>query len=762
VSWRRPRPGLLIPAVSGWGLFWLFLWLLTPEPLFLTGNSTVLEDAQGVLLSAKTAEDGHWRFPPLESVPPRIKAAAMTFEDEGFERHFGFSFPSLIRAFLTNLEAGRVTSGGSTLTMQIVRLSRNNPPRTLWEKAWELLRAVSLEWHYSKDEILGLYLEHAPMGGNVVGIEAASWRYFGRNPGNLGWAESAMLAVLPNSPSLIRLDRNTDELMAKRNRLLEKLYQRGHFTHDDLELLKKEPLPFAPKPLPRFAPHYLETWSQKYGQGGRLQSTLRLDLQREAVRALERRLEFLAGDEVHNMAAIIRETASGDILAYVGNGPDSPEPSLERRVDLIQAPRSTGSLLKPFLYAFAVDSGIIAPRQLLPDIPLRWGNFYPENHNKQYEGAVPADLALARSRNIPAVWLLQKVGLNRFYDKLKEWGMTTLFRPAELYGLPLIIGGGEATMFELSSMFAGLARTAMPADQAGAFPLPGLSRGAAWLTLRALSLTIRPGEDRAWTLYADGRKIAWKTGTSQGWRDAWAVGMTPEYTIMTWAGNASGEGRPSLEGTMAAAPLLFDLFRLAGDTGWFETPVGALEKRQVSTDSGYTAGVETPRVVEELFPAGGPATPLDPYSRLVHLDPLGRVSDSRFSAASELTPRKWFVLPPTMEWYYKTHHAEYQPLPPLHPEILKAQEGRVSIVYPQDNTRIFIPVELDGTPGKLVVQAVNSFKGILFWHLDGDYIGQTESPHQMEIRPEQGPHTLTVVNESGDSVSRTYRILSRQ
>ncbi len=747
----------LPPALLGWFAAMLFLWGLTPEPLFVRPFSTVLEAADGRLLAARTARDGQWRFPLEGEFSEKLLWSVLTYEDEGFFHHPGFSSRALVRAAWQNISRQKIVSGGSTLSMQVVRLSRNNPPRTFWEKASEILGAVSLELRFSKDQILDAYLHHAPMGGNVVGLEAASWRYFGRRPRDLTWAQAATLAVLPNSPTLIRLDRGRELLQQKRDFLLRKLHQRGHLDGDSLTLALAEPLPDSPYPLPRHARHLLE--GQK--NGPRLKTAIDFDLQVRAEQVAARHLDQLANDDVKNIAALILETRTDRVLAYIGNGPDSSDPEMSRSVDILRANRSTGSLLKPFLYALSVQEGVIAPRQLLPDYPIRWGDFSPENYNKKYEGAIPADQALARSRNIPAAWLLKEYGLTKFTQQLQHWGLSTLFRRPEEYGLPLIIGASEARAVELARLFTALGRTALPPEEQGLPGLEKIGRAAAWLTLQALAQSVRPGEDRAWQQFGSGRRVAWKTGTSQGWRDAWSVGITPEYTVLVWAGNASGYGRPTVQGFSAAAPIMFDLFRLLPPTTWFPEPANDLEARLVSEDCGYPAGPDTPRTRYDLFPKDAPLPPLDPYSRTVHLDALGRLADSRVETPDRLRAVRWFVLPPIMEWYYKDISASYRPLPPPHPDLPRQPKNHVGIVYPVENARLFLPIDIDGKPGKLIIQAAYSSQGVLFWHLDGEYLGETQTFHQMEIRPDQGPHLLTLVSQEGDFTERRFHILSR-
>ncbi|MFQ3548063.1 MAG: penicillin-binding protein 1C, partial [Termitinemataceae bacterium] len=547
--------------------------LALPDPLFMVPYSPVLYDRQGDLLGAQIAPDGQWRLPLATQVPTKFATALRIVEDRRFYVHPGVDPLALVRAAFLNMSQGRVVSGGSTLTMQTVRLFRGNRNRTLTEKLVEMVLAFRLECSYSKQEILALYSAHAPFGGNVVGLEAASWRWFGHPSRDLSWAEAATLAVLPNNPGLVHPGANRNLLQEKRDALLKRLYELGVLDQETYYLALQEPLPGPPNNLPRSAPHLLARAAATAG-AVRITTTLDGNLQRRATAILERYVEQFSRNGVMNGACIMLDTRTSEVLAYVGNVFASEEPvRYGRSVDIISAPRSSGSLLKPFLYAAMLDSGDLLPTEIVSDIPTRIGSYNPENFAKSYLGAIPADQALARSLNIPAVRELRMYGVDRFARLLRQLGFSTLFRPGEEYGLPLILGGAEVTLWDAAGVYAGLARRALRNDSEAAFFSPQykktmtmdagigqspLSRGAAWLTLEALSMVNRPGEDGAWQLFSRSRKVAWKTGTSFGFRDAWSIGTTPEYTVGVWIGNASGEGRAELQGSLTAAPVMWE------------------------------------------------------------------------------------------------------------------------------------------------------------------------------------------------------------
>ncbi len=688
-------------------------WLLClPRDLFKgVSYSTVVESAEGELLGARIAADQQWRFPPCDTVPERFAKALVQFEDRRFRWHPGVDPAALGRALVDNVRSGHVVSGGSTLTMQVIRLSRQKE-RTLWQKMIEAVLATRLELRYSKRRILALYASHAPFGGNVVGLEAASWRYFGRPAAELSWAESATLAVLPNAPASIHMGRSRDELLAKRNRLLLRLKEHGDLSADDYEAAIQEPLPDAPLPLPSWASHYVEGCPK----GVRTRSSLRLSLQRAVEEAVNRRSDELAREGIADMAAVVIDNLSGEVVAYVGNA----SPYRERTgvsVDIALAPRSTGSILKPFLYKAALEEGVILPRTLLPDIPVNLSGFAPQNFDRQFYGAVPADEALARSLNVPSVFLLRQYGVPKFHALLRSAGLSTLTQTPEHYGLSLILGGAECKLAEITAAYSALATE------------NGLAQ---WYTMDALKEVNRPDE-LDWRLIRSVRKAAWKTGTSYGFRDAWAVGMTPRWTIGVWAGNADGHGVPGLTGARTAGPTLFDILNLLPeDKEWFCHSERSEESvwTSVCHDSGMLAGPDCPGE-DLLIPAAGLDSEPCPYHRTGE-----------------------FVLPPVMEWYYRPYHPEYTGA------TARPASTAVQFIYPQTGAVLSIPRQLSGEKEGIVFRAAHHRPdATLWWHMDNTYIGETRFQHELRLTPAPGKHTLTVVDDEGNTAFVRFTII---
>jgi penicillin-binding protein 1C len=782
--WRARRPGiaaaLLVLAAGA-----AFLAML-PRPLFHEPVSAVLLARDGALLGARIAADGQWRFPERDAVPERFAAALLAYEDRRFQYHFGIDPLAVARALRSNWRAGRVVSGASTLTMQLARLVRQQGGarrgRGYAEKIMQALLALRLEVAYSKDEILALYASHAPFGGNVVGLEAAAWRYFGRDPAQLSWAEAATLAVLPNAPGLITPGRARERLQQRRDALLGVLARRGVISAMDLELALAEPLVEEPRPLPNLAPHLLETLRARHPGINRFHSTLDPHLQRQANELVEQHAGQLQRSGIGNAAAVIVDNRSFEVLAYVGNAGWGMDPGRALAVDIVQRPRSTGSILKPFLYAAMLDSGQLLPQMLVPDVPTQMRGFRPENFDRAFRGAVPADVALAQSLNVPAVRMLREFGYPRFHELLQRLGLTTLTRPPDHYGLALILGGAEATLWDVMGAYANLAdaaRASASADGQLMRPLKlmvdqreargvarPLSVGAAWLTQQALLSVARPAEEAGWEMFAGARQIAWKTGTSWGLRDAWAVGSSTAHTVGVWVGNADGRGVPGITGGSAAAPLLFALHDRLPRSPWYDLPVAALKTVRTCVDDGFLAS-DLCEARETWVPRRSHFDRLTPYHQLVHVDPAsGLRVHAGCSPVSRMRAEPWFVLPPSLAHYFSGQHTRYRPLPAWREDCRQEAEAlagtMMEFIYPDAGGNLYVPIDLDGRRGRAVLEVVHRNPGaVLYWHIDEDFAARTELRHQLAIDLPAGEHRVTVVDGEGRRLSRTFNVLDR-
>ena len=739
-----------------------------PRQLFHVPYSTVVTDRNNELLGARIAPDGQWRFPPRTTTPAKIQACFIEFEDNHFFHHWGVNPVSIGRAAYQNLKAGRVISGGSTITMQTIRLARNNP-RTFSEKFIEMIWATRLEFRYSKEKILSLYVFHAPFGGNVVGLDAAAWRYFGHSADDLSWAEAAMLAVLPNSPAMIHLSKSRQALLDKRNRLLTRLHTKGVLDDSSYELALSEPLPQEPKPLPQIAPHLTDYFYQTRN-GNYSVSTIDRGIQLQIEELIERWNGEFSRSDIRNIAILVIDVQKNQPIAYCGNVHFNKTNS-GNQVDIIRSPRSTGSILKPFLYYAMLQEGSILPHTLLPDIPININGFAPQNFSQQFEGAVPASEALARSLNIPTVTMLQRYGVPKFYNFLKQTGISTLTRPASHYGLSLILGGAEGTLWDITCAYTDMARCLKGLDKtdcslllsdsahnaSSVVPTSSFSPCAVWQTFEAIKEVNRP-EEIDWRTIPSMQTIAWKTGTSYGFRDAWAVGVTPRYAVGVWVGNATGEGKPGLVGARTAGPVMFDVFNLLPSSPWFVRPSEGFVDAEVCHLSGHLKGRFCEETDTILILPAGLKTEACPYHHRINLSADGtqRIYESCINTEATIQ-KNWFTLPPVWEWYYKQRHPEYKTLPPFKPGCGEDILRPMQFVYPTMNARIFLPRQMDGSKSQLTFELVHSVpKATVYWHLDNNYLAETQDFHKISLLPSSGKHTMTAVDNEGNTVSVTF------
>lgn len=760
--------------VLGFSLL-LLLWYVfcLPATLFDVPYSTVVGDKNGDLLGARIAEDKQWRFPASDSVPEKFAVCIIAFEDKYFHVHWGVNVFSIFRAAKQNIVSQRIVSGGSTISMQTIRLARKEK-RTYIEKVIELIWATRLEFRHSKKEILAMYASHAPFGGNVVGLEAAAWRYFGHSSANLSWAESATLAVLPNAPSIIHLAKNRSRLLEKRNRLLRKLYEHKKIDESTYELALTEALPQEPLPLPQIAPH-LVTYFYKNKKGENIRSTIDKGLQLQVENILLRWNNVFASSEIKNIAALVIDVHKNEVLAYCGNV-NFENQSSGNQVDVIRAPRSSGSILKPFLYCAALQEGDLLPNMLLPDIPLNINGFTPQNFNRQFDGAVPASEALSRSLNIPSVYSLRNYSVPKFYNVLKKIGLTTLSKPSSHYGLSLILGGAEANLWDISAAYTMMASTLndyqsekeqvlekphlLLAKEESTKLVKTFEAGAIWQTFEALKEVNRP-EEIDWRYISSMQDVAWKTGTSYGFRDAWAVGATPRYVVGVWVGNANGEGKPGLTGARTAGPVMFDLLNILPSSKWFEQPYNEFVEAEVCRQSGHLKGIYCEDTDSVLICPQGLKTSPCPYHVAVNVsnDERYRVFEN-CAGLGGMKQKTWFVLPPAWAWFYKQGNPSYRNLPPL-----KADCGHdgsfqpMQFIYPQQNASIILPKQMDGRMGEIVFELAHSQSdALVFWHLDDVYVGSTEHFHRKALAPSSGKHSITTVDNEGNSLSISVEV----
>lgn len=756
-------------AITFWVIVILSFIFCLPSPLFEDPYSTVVVDKNGDLLGVQISPDGQWRFPESTEVSEKFEICITTYEDKRYYSHPGIDPIATLRALRQNMRRGSVVSGGSTISMQVIRLMRKGKSRTIFEKGIEAILALRLEVGYSKKEILALYASHAPFGGNVVGIEAAAWRYFGRQPSELSWAENAMLAVLPNAPSMINTAKNRDLLKKKRDFLLKKVYDLGKINKTQYELAIDESIPEHPSPYPMYAYHLVSRSAIEHPNSvSKIETSVDLQMQKQANEIINLYNQRYSINNINNIACLILEVETGKTVVYVGNG-DINSNIPEKAVDMIKANRSTGSILKPFLYAAALSGGEILPKTLLKDIPTKMGSFSPENYEHNYDGAAPANEALARSLNIPFVHLLKDYGIMRFLYVLRSLGLNSINKSSDHYGLSLILGGAESSLWDICAAYASMARSLKHFNQlesryntadyhkasylknenvktAGTIKETSfISAASIWFTFEAMSSLNRPGQEKQWQRFSSKQKVSWKTGTSFGFKDAWSIAVTPDYVVGVWVGNASGEGRNGITGLKVAAPALFEILNiLSSYKTWFEMPYDDMIYTTVCANSGYLAGPNCNSMDSAWIPAAGINSGNCPYHIMVNLNTEGTYRvNSECYPVDIMIQAPWFVLPPTMEAYYLSSNSWYQKLPPFKDgcseNTFKPGEY-MELIYPSQLSRVLIPVDITGDTLQAVFKAAHrDADAEVFWYIDTKYYGSTKNFHEMGFKLKPGP-----------------------
>jgi len=785
-QWKKRFFRWLVIAI----FFFITYYFCLPQKLFIDNFSTVLLSKEGEVLSARLAVDGQWRIAQSDAIPQKFISALLAFEDQYFYYHPGINPIAIGKAAWSNLIGGKVKRGGSTITMQVIRLSRKGKKRSFFEKFIETTWATRLELKYSKNEILRLYAQHAPFGSNVVGLEAAAMRYFGRNASELSWAEAATLAVLPNSPRLIFPGKNQIKLLEKRNRLLTKLYINKQLSEQDFALAIAEPLPDKQFSFPNWAPQLLDQVQKENNGNTTVTTSIEFELQQQVMHILQNYQVNWEVNGIHNAGVLVLETATGNSLAYVGNlqsGKNNQE-----SVNMITANRSTGSVLKPLLFAAMLNEGMLLPGTLQADIPTQIAGYTPKNYNLTYEGAVPARMAIARSLNVPAVRMLHQYGIEKFSNKLRKLGMKSLKKSAAHYGLSLILGGAEGNLWEMCGMYASLVRDLQdfgilngkyaaknihPAnyilgeknkntkeEQLNPKDNSVLNAAAIYSMFEAMSEVNRPDEEAGWSEFLSANKVAWKTGTSFGNRDAWSIGITPKYVVGVWVGNADGEGKPLLTGIGSAAPVMFDVIRSLPESDWFDVPYDDMMRIAVCKLSGAKASKFCDIVDTAWVPKTGEKTVPCNFHQLIYLHPSGNGRVTADCIDLETTmQRSWFVLPPAMEHFYKTKHADYTVLPDFLPGCSSnSTHQMMDFIYPRQGTEIFIPRSFDGNRSNVVFEIAHRKPcTMVYWMLDGVPIGQTKEMHQLAIQTNAGKHVIEALDANGEKVKRNFVVLSK-
>ncbi len=753
----------------------ILVWIFMPLPNIKPAYSKVLYSKEGILLSATISGQQQWCFPLDEDIPEALSQCIIAYEDEYLAFHPGINPVSIFKALLTNIKARKVVRGASTIPMQVMRIRNKNASRNWYNKIKESLAAVKYSLITRDKTILREWCEIAPFGGNTIGVKAASLRYFGRPIDKLSWAEYALLAVMPNGPSSANLTKNRAILEQKRNFLLKKLHSQGYFDASELELYLGEELPTETKAIPQIAYHSLLFMVKKYPNKNIFRSTIPYELQLRTQDLIERESSFLKMDDIRNLAAVVVDIQSNELLAYHGNVKNS-EGGFSY-VDIAQAPRSYGSLLKPLLYAHALETAQFLPNEMIPDIPTSIGDFQPENFDKKYRGVVPFEEMLIQSLNVPSVRVLNSVGLQGFNDLIKNLNIAYLNKGAEHYGLSIILGGGESSLWDMSRLYKGFAQnylgntnpfrevqtlSDLPIDDTkNAFSFSAYSM---YHLVKAMSDLTRPREEKSWDFYDTNYKIAWKTGTSYGHKDGWAIGFSGKYMVGIWIGNEGGEGRFDLTGITKAAPVMFKIFNVLPKNIWFSKNPVYSKKEIISIcgESGKLAGPLCKKkqklITEHTSFKYQPCN----YHKEIWFNHEGQALDENCQVNS-VRKDTLFILPSFIEYYYKSAHRAYKGLPAYDISCLPQTSAACKIIYPYDDLKIFLPKEKIDSQNELVIKAYHRDKSAkLYWFLDDTFFKITNGiTHELLVKVGIGKHILTINDQWGNADRVAFEVLGR-
>lgn len=758
---------LILGIAAGLGLLLDRLFPFPVQQLEPSPATRVL-DRDGKPLRFFLAPDGMWRFPmTLEEISPDLAAALIDSEDRHFRIHPGINPLSVLRAAWINVRHGRVVSGASTIPMQVARLA-DPRPRTLGAKVVESFRALQLCWHHPRDQILLWYVNLAPFGGNVVGVRAAAWHYFGKDPATLSLGEIALLSVLPRSPTRYNPLKNPGLAREVRDRVLDRFAAHEVFDAARVAEAKTRPLLASRATVPQGAPHFSRWVRARQPEASVIGSSIYRRAQDIMEARITGRMDDLRRQGIGNAAVVVLDIKSREILAYAGSVDFWDK--TQGQVDNALSRRSPGSTLKPFLYALAFDQGHLAPGSMLLDVPTDFAGYVPENYGQNFQGLVSARLALATSLNVPAARLLVRCGLVPFHDLLRRGGLSTLDRAAGHYGLSMALGGNEVRLLELTNLYATLAEGGVHKPvrpQSGGSGATGegvriFSPEACAMVLDILTGTRRPDLPDAWEFTLAAPKVAWKTGTSFGHRDAWAVGLSRELAIGVWVGNPDGSQCANISGARHAAPLLFDLFRALspGTTQLPAFPTPALQRIQVCSVSGDSPGPACQTTTTTAI-AGVTKLSACAMHRRIFVNPdTGLRLHGDCLLAGESREETALVWPSELVAFRRAQGANLQGLPATDPGCADVpEESGPVITSPSPSTPYLIRPDAPPSFQRLALSAAAATGASAhYWYVNGRHVARTAPETPCFIPLEEGEHVVMVTDDQGRSASSSFSV----
>jgi penicillin-binding protein 1C len=745
-------------AVSFFLLFLVLHWLF-PLNKNIT-YSQILSARDGSVMYAFLSPDDKWRMKTeLKEIIPQLRKTIIYKEDKYFYYHPGINPVAMVRAAFYNLMSGKTTSGASTITMQVARLIAPKE-RTYVNKLIEVLRALQLEWMYGKEEILQLYLNLVPYGGNVEGVKSASLLYFGRLPNQLSLAQITTLAIVPNRPTSLGLGKNTVLLTQERNKWLKRFSADGLFPQKEITHALAEPLEARRRAIPRIAPHLAYRMKYEYPQEINLQTTIHLPIQDKVQKLAYNYYKRLQRYNINNLAVLVLNNHTMEVEAYIGS-PDYTDNANAGQVDGVRAIRSPGSTLKPLVYALGIDQGKITPKTMIADVPSNFAGYNPDNFDKKFNGQVSIEKALSYSLNVPAVKVLHEAGLPVFVEKLKQARFEQIEKDQNKLGLSVILGGCGVTLEELTGLYASFAHegrfrqlnyilsaTTTATDSLQSISI--VSPEAAFMINEILTQATRPDLPNNYQSSYHLPKVAWKTGTSYGRRDAWSIGYNAKYTVGVWIGNATGEGVRELTGADIATPLLFNVFNSIdynSTNRWFAAPKD-LKFRLVCAESGLVPDDFCKHQIADYF------IPLvSTIQKCTHLKEVPVEADEQISYCTSCLPQSGYKkkvyanLSPELIAYYENTGVAYQKIPPHNPACTRIFDSQAPLIVSPANGQEYI-MDRESAELMLSCQADNEVKTV-YWYINDRLYTAAGAAEKVFFRPVAGPVKISCSDDKG-------------
>lgn len=716
--------------------------------------STLITDNKGELINTSLTKDDKWRMKTeLAEISSLLRKTIIAKEDKYFYSHPGVNPFAVTRAFFKNILRMKRTSGASTITMQVARALEPGK-RNIWSKIRESFRAFQLEWKYDKDEILQLYLNLIPYGGNIEGVKAAALLYFKKNPDHLSLAEITALSIIPNRPSSLVVGKNNDRIVTERNRWLQKFADDKVFTKKEIEDALSEPLTATRGTVPRYIPHL----SYKLRKQGShlIKTNIDLNTQLKTEKIVEDYVRAQRLRNIKNAAVVIIDNKTNKVITYLGSS-NFNDTTDGGQVNGANAVRQPGSTLKPLLYAMCFDEGLLTPKTIMTDVPVNYEGYAPENYDKKFNGYVTTEYALEHSLNIPAVKSLKLLGHEKLIQKLSDCNFKQIQKDQRKLGLSMILGGCGTTLEELTGLFTAFANNGIYTPpsflQADSFKQKTtvISPAASYMINEILSKINRPDFPLNWTATERMPKIAWKTGTSYGRKDGWSIGYNKNYTVGIWVGNFSGTGVADLSGANIATPLLFKIFNTIdydNDKDWFAQPEDC-DIRQICSETGLTPSHDCNSLVTDYFIPLISSTKVCNNRQEIMISPDEKIAYCKYCAPETGYKKNWYkIIDSDMQAWFAENGIADEKIPAHNPDCEMIFKGNAPFIISPANGTEYLINKKDREPLQLVCKTANDVSKV-YWYINNKFYKSCNAGEKQFFIPDEGPVKISCTDDKG-------------